>query len=142
MHQSPTTLTRPPLRARFAGWSMPLRDGSETSVRERAGLFDLSHMGQIGVRGPMAPAVPDHTLVGHLSAVPVGRARNTMPCADSGGALDDLVAYRLAADTAPADRDGPAPRRRRTGARPAGRPGPGAHRTGGDRPLPSYRRLR
>ncbi|MFI0793499.1 glycine cleavage system aminomethyltransferase GcvT [Micromonospora rubida] len=112
MHQSPTTLTRPPLHAAhvelgarftgFAGWSMPLRYGSEAAehraVRERAGLFDLSHMGQIEVRGPLAPAVLDHALVGHLSAVPVGRARYTMLCDDDGGVLDDLVAYRLAAD--------------------------------------------
>ncbi|MER7418302.1 glycine cleavage system aminomethyltransferase GcvT [Micromonospora peucetia] len=112
MHQSPTTLLHPPLHAThaqlgarftgFAGWSMPLRYGSETAehraVRERAGLFDLSHMGQLEVSGPRAPAALDHALVGHLSAVPVGRARYTMLCDETGGVLDDLVAYRLAAD--------------------------------------------
>ncbi len=82
----------------FAGWSMPLRysgDRAEhAAVRTAAGLFDLSHMGEIRVTGPAAPALLDAALVGHLSAVGVGRARYTMICADDGGVLDDLVVYR------------------------------------------------
>jgi len=83
----------------FAGWQMPLRYGSETAehqaVRHAAGLFDLSHMGEIGVRGPGAGQALDYALVGSLSALRPGRARYTMICAPDGGVLDDLVVYRL-----------------------------------------------
>ncbi|HUY44374.1 MAG TPA: glycine cleavage system aminomethyltransferase GcvT [Streptosporangiaceae bacterium] len=84
----------------FAGWLMPLRYRSETAehqaVRSAAGLFDLSHMGEISVSGPGAATALDYALVGHLSAVPPGRARYTMICAADGGILDDLIVYRLA----------------------------------------------
>jgi aminomethyltransferase len=83
----------------FAGWQMPLRYTSETAehqaVRQAAGLFDLSHMGEILVHGPGAGAALDYALTGYLSAVPPGRARYTMICAADGGVLDDLVVYRL-----------------------------------------------
>ncbi len=86
----------------FGGWNMPLRYTSDLAehraVREAAGLFDLSHMGEIEVRGPQAAAALDYALVGNLSAVAVGRARYTMICAEDGSVLDDLVAYRLADD--------------------------------------------
>lgn len=84
----------------FAGWLMPLRYGSESAehnaVRERAGLFDLSHMGEIFVTGPQAAEALDYALVGHLSALAQGRARYTMIVNESGGVLDDLIVYRLA----------------------------------------------
>jgi aminomethyltransferase len=86
----------------FAGWRMPLRYGSERAehlaVRTAAGLFDLSHMGEIAVTGPAAGALLDYALVGHLSALAPGRARYTMICAEDGGILDDLIVYRLAGD--------------------------------------------
>ena len=82
----------------FAGWQMPLRYASETAehhaVRRAAGLFDLSHMGEIVVSGPEAGAALDYALIGHLSALRPGRARYTMICAEDGGVLDDLVVYR------------------------------------------------
>ncbi|PRX47155.1 aminomethyltransferase [Prauserella shujinwangii] len=84
----------------FAGWQMPVRYTSELAehraVREAAGLFDLSHMGEIELTGPGAAAALDHAFVGRLSAVTPGRARYTMLCAPDGGVLDDLVVYRLA----------------------------------------------
>jgi aminomethyltransferase len=84
----------------FAGWQMPLRYGSETAehkaVREAAGLFDLSHMGEIAVTGPGAAAALDYALTGQPSALAPGRARYTMICAPDGGILDDLIVYRLA----------------------------------------------
>jgi len=84
----------------FAGWQMPLRYGSETAehtaVRSAAGLFDLSHMGELFVTGPQAAAALDYALVGNLSALQPGRARYTMICAADGGVLDDLIVYRLA----------------------------------------------
>jgi len=86
----------------FAGWQMPLRYASETAehqaVRHAAGLFDLSHMGEIAVAGPEAGAALDYALVGNLSALRPGRARYTMICAEDGGVLDDLVVYRLDED--------------------------------------------
>lgn len=86
----------------FGGWQMPLRYTSDLAehraVREAAGLFDLSHMGEIEVGGPQAAAALDVALVGNLSAVAVGRARYTMLCAEDGSVLDDLVVYRLAED--------------------------------------------
>ncbi|WP_304518602.1 MULTISPECIES: glycine cleavage system aminomethyltransferase GcvT [unclassified Actinotalea] len=86
----------------FAGWSMPLRYTSDLAehraVREAAGLFDLSHMGEIRVAGAGAGAALDRALVGHLSALAVGRARYTMLCAEDGGVIDDLVVYRRADD--------------------------------------------
>ncbi|GAA4899614.1 glycine cleavage system aminomethyltransferase GcvT [Streptomyces coeruleoprunus] len=83
----------------FAGWDMPLRYGSErdehTAVRTKAGLFDLSHMGEITVTGPQAADLLDHALVGNIGGVGVGRARYTMICREDGGILDDLIVYRL-----------------------------------------------
>ncbi|MFF7855895.1 glycine cleavage system aminomethyltransferase GcvT [Streptomyces sp. NPDC007904] len=83
----------------FAGWDMPLRYGSErdehNAVRTRAGLFDLSHMGEITVTGPQAAALLDHALVGNIGGVKPGRARYTMICREDGGILDDLIVYRL-----------------------------------------------
>ena len=86
----------------FAGWSMPLRYTSDlaehVAVRAAAGIFDLSHMGEIRVSGPQAAAALDHALVGNLSAVAPGKARYTMICAPDGGVIDDLVVYRTADD--------------------------------------------
>ncbi|MFI8851796.1 glycine cleavage system aminomethyltransferase GcvT [Streptomyces sp. NPDC053499] len=83
----------------FAGWDMPLRYGSEReehlAVRSTAGLFDLSHMGEITITGPQAGALLDYALVGNLSKLAVGRARYTMICDENGGILDDLIVYRL-----------------------------------------------
>ncbi|MFI8308643.1 glycine cleavage system aminomethyltransferase GcvT [Streptomyces sp. NPDC085927] len=83
----------------FAGWDMPLRYGSErdehNAVRTRAGLFDLSHMGEITVTGPQASRFLDHALVGNIGTVKTGRARYTMICREDGGILDDLIVYRL-----------------------------------------------
>jgi aminomethyltransferase len=82
----------------FAGWLMPLRYGSETAehnaVRSAAGLFDLSHMGDLAVTGAGAAEALDYALVGEMSAVRPGRARYTMICAEDGGVVDDLIVYR------------------------------------------------
>jgi aminomethyltransferase len=82
----------------FAGWLMPLAYGSETAehvaVRTSAGLFDLSHMGEIAVTGSGAGEALDYALTGWLSRLNVGQARYTMICAPDGGILDDLVVYR------------------------------------------------
>src|SRR5260221_12505994 len=79
----------------FAGYLMPLRYGSETAehlaVRTSAGLFDISHMGEIFVSGPQAAAALDHALVGTISALAIGRARYTMISHEARGALDEPI---------------------------------------------------
>ncbi|MFC7876843.1 glycine cleavage system aminomethyltransferase GcvT [Isoptericola sp. NPDC057391] len=84
----------------FGGWLMPLRYTSDLAehraVREAAGLFDLSHMGEIHLEGAGSGAALDAALVGNASAIGVGRARYSMICAEDGSVLDDLIVYRLA----------------------------------------------
>jgi aminomethyltransferase len=83
----------------FAGWLMPLRYGSESAehnaVRKAAGLFDLSHMGELIVDGDGAAEGLDYALLTEASAIKPGRARYTMICAPDGGVIDDLIVYRL-----------------------------------------------
>ncbi|MDO4242703.1 MAG: glycine cleavage system aminomethyltransferase GcvT [Actinomyces sp.] len=83
----------------FGGWEMPLRYTSDLAehhaVRRSAGLFDLSHMGEVKVTGPGAVAALDHALVGRISAVAIGRARYTMIVAADGGIIDDLIVYHV-----------------------------------------------
>ncbi|MEU0526813.1 glycine cleavage system aminomethyltransferase GcvT [Streptomyces niveus] len=89
----------------FAGWDMPLRYASEReehiAVRTKAGLFDLSHMGEITVTGSQAAEALDYALVGNIGSLAVGRARYTMICQEDGGILDDLIVYRLDTHGAP-----------------------------------------
>lgn len=84
----------------FAGWQMPLKYDSELAehhaVRTSAGVFDLSHMGEITIEGPDAGAMLDYAVTGELSTIAVGRAKYTLLCHSAGGVIDDLVVYRLA----------------------------------------------
>src|SRR4051794_24712874 len=77
---------------------MPLRYTSDIAehqaVRTAAGLFDLSHMGEIAISGPDAGRFLDFALVGNLSSLRLLGARYTMICADDGGVVDDLIVYR------------------------------------------------
>ncbi|MEM7092811.1 MAG: glycine cleavage system aminomethyltransferase GcvT [Actinomycetota bacterium] len=83
----------------FAGWSMPVWYEGATAehhaIRQRAGLFDLGHMGQLIVTGADAAAALDWSLLLEASAMPEGRARYSMICDPSGGIIDDLIVYRL-----------------------------------------------
>lgn len=82
----------------FAGWDMPLRYSGDvaehTAVRTAAGLYDLSHMGELMVTGPDAAAALDYALVGHMSRMRLWAAKYTMMCDAEGGIVDDLVVYR------------------------------------------------
>jgi aminomethyltransferase len=84
----------------FGGWQMPLKYSSELAehhaVRNAAGLFDLSHMGEVWVTGPDAAAFLDYALTGKLSAVAVGKAKYSLICQEDGGIIDDLISYRRA----------------------------------------------
>jgi aminomethyltransferase len=86
----------------FAGWSMPVHYGSirteHLAVRQAAGLFDLSHMGELWVRGRDAEAGLAFALVNDVSRLDPGRAQYSMLCTESGGIVDDLVVYRTAND--------------------------------------------
>ncbi|WP_022871927.1 glycine cleavage system aminomethyltransferase GcvT [Nesterenkonia alba] len=83
----------------FGGWRMPLKYSSEVAehqaVRERAGIFDLSHMGEVRVIGPDAAVFLNTALVGNLAKVRPGRAKYSLLCQADGGILDDLISYRI-----------------------------------------------
>lgn len=83
----------------FGGWKMPLKYSSELeehhAVRRTAGLFDLSHMGEIRIIGPDAATFLNTALVGNLAAVKIGKAKYSLICREDGGILDDLIAYRI-----------------------------------------------
>ncbi|MBT2587585.1 glycine cleavage system aminomethyltransferase GcvT [Arthrobacter sp. ISL-95] len=82
----------------FGGWQMPLKYSSELAehhaVRKSAGLFDLSHMGEVWVTGPEAAAFLDYALVGKISAMAIGKAKYSLICQEDGGIIDDLITYR------------------------------------------------
>ena len=85
----------------FGGWMMPVQYGSildeHRAVRERVGLFDLSHMGELFVEGPGGGRRPGRgARVTNPPALTVGRAHYSMIVAPDGGVIDDLIVYRLA----------------------------------------------
>lgn len=86
----------------FGGWQMPLKYRSELeehhTVRRAAGLFDLSHMGEVWVTGPQAAEFLNYALVGNLAAIAVGKAKYSLICTEDGGVIDDLIVYRRADD--------------------------------------------
>lgn len=88
--------------APFAGYEMPMRYGSIVEehhcVRKGVGFFDVSHMGQVFVRGEGALAALNRLVTNDLSRLTDGNALYTPMCNASGGILDDLIIYRLAAD--------------------------------------------
>ena len=103
VHRTPLTDAHEALGARlieFGGWLMPVQYSSiieeHRAVRERVGLFDLSHMGELYVEGPEAGAALAAALVSDPPSLPVGRAHYSMLCTPAGGIIDDLIVYRLA----------------------------------------------
>ncbi|MDI2036973.1 glycine cleavage system aminomethyltransferase GcvT [Paenarthrobacter nitroguajacolicus] len=86
----------------FGGWQMPLKYSSELAehhaVRKSAGLFDLSHMGEVWVTGPQAAEFLDYALVGKISAMADGKAKYSLICQEDGGIIDDLIVYRRGAE--------------------------------------------
>lgn len=83
----------------FAGWEMPVQYSGileeHRAVRERAGLFDLSHMGELFVEGDDAGDALAAAVVSDPRTLAVGRAQYSMLCAPDGGIIDDLIVYRL-----------------------------------------------
>ena len=84
----------------FAGWEMPvqytgIRD-EHIAVRTGAGVFDVSHMGEVQTTGPDAEAFLQRVLTNDLTRMAVGGAQYSLLCREDGGVLDDLFTYRLA----------------------------------------------
>jgi aminomethyltransferase len=83
----------------FAGWEMPVQyegiRAEHEAVRERAGVFDVSHMGEIETSGPDAEAFLQRVLSNDVSKLADGGAQYSVLCQDDGGVLDDLFSYRL-----------------------------------------------
>jgi aminomethyltransferase len=106
------TLRRTPLYERhaalgarlvpFAGWEMPVQYTSITAehraVRESAGVFDVSHMGQLEIRGDGARAYLQERLSNDLDRIQAGSAQYTLLTNEAGGIVDDLIAYRRGDD--------------------------------------------
>jgi len=86
----------------FGGFDMPVQYSGildeHRAVREAAGLFDVSHMGEVLVLGPDAFGFVQHLVTNDAGALYDGRAMYTVMCRVDGGAVDDLLAYRLAED--------------------------------------------
>jgi aminomethyltransferase len=83
----------------FAGWEMPVQyEGviaEHRAVRTDAGLFDVSHMGELEVEGPKAQELLQHLLSNDVSKLEPGEAQYTLLPNDQGGVIDDLIVYRL-----------------------------------------------
>src|SRR5258707_7687571 len=86
----------------FAGWEMPVEyvgvREEHMAVREAAGIFDVSHMGEIETSGPQAVELLQRLLSNDISAIPPGGAQYSVMCREDGGVLDDLFTYRLEVD--------------------------------------------
>jgi glycine cleavage system T protein (aminomethyltransferase) len=107
---SATDLRRTPLYDRhaaagaklvpFAGWEMPVQYAGireeHIAVRTGAGVFDVSHMGQVLTRGPQATDFLQRMLSNDVRRIPEGGAQYSVMCREDGGVLDDLFTYRLA----------------------------------------------
>ncbi len=83
----------------FAGYEMPLRYSSirdeHVAVRTRAGIFDLSHMGEVRLRGEGAEATLQRLIANDVSRLAPGHALYTVICNDDGGIVDDWIVYRV-----------------------------------------------
>lgn len=88
--------------AEFGGWSMPVSYAGtvaeHTATRTTVGLFDVSHLGKALVRGPGAAAYVNATLTNDLNRIGPGKAQYTLCCNESGGVIDDLIAYYVSDD--------------------------------------------
>ncbi|MFI5953465.1 glycine cleavage system aminomethyltransferase GcvT [Cryptosporangium sp. NPDC051539] len=88
--------------AEFGGWEMPLQYSGvideHTAVRNAVGVFDVSHLGKALVAGPGAAAFVNACLTNDLDRIGPGKAQYTLCCEESGGVVDDLIAYYYADD--------------------------------------------
>ena len=86
----------------FGGWEMPVQYTSITdehlAVRRAAGIFDISHMGEVTVSGPGAVQFLNSVLTNDIRRLASGQGQYTLMCNERGGVIDDLYAYRLSVD--------------------------------------------
>jgi aminomethyltransferase len=88
----------------FGGWDMPISYAGagvvaeHTAVRTAVGIFDVSHLGKASVTGPGAAAFVNDCLTADLAKITPGQAQYTMCCNESGGVIDDLIAYLVSDD--------------------------------------------
>lgn len=86
----------------FAGWQMPVQYTSiiaeHRAVRERAGLFDVSHMGEIAISGAQAEACCRRLFANDAAMLAPGRAHYSLITNEQGGVVDDIIVYRLASE--------------------------------------------
>src|SRR6202047_1034899 len=88
--------------AEFGGWLMPVSYAGtvseHTATRTTVGLFDVSHLGKALVRGPGAAEFVNSALTNDLRRIGPGKAQYTLCCNESGGVIDDLIAYYVSDD--------------------------------------------
>jgi len=88
--------------AEFGGWLMPVSYAGtvseHTATRDAVGLFDVSHLGKALVRGPGAADFVNSALTNDLNRIKPGKAQYTLCCNESGGVIDDLIAYYVGPD--------------------------------------------
>ena len=96
--------------ADFGGWDMPIEYpkgiagfsggtlAEHAAVRERVGIFDVSHLGKISVKGPGAKAFVNSMVTNDLNRITPGQAQYNLFCNDAGGVIDDLIVYEFADD--------------------------------------------
>ena len=86
----------------FGGWEMPVQYTSiveeHLAVRQAAGIFDISHMGEVTVNGTGAGDFLNHTLTNDIRKLGSGQGQYTLMCNERGGVIDDLYVYRLSAE--------------------------------------------
>ena len=105
MKRTPLYAAHQALGARFVdfgGWEMPVQYAGiieeHTAVRQRVGLFDVSHMGEIELRGPHAIAACQALTVNDLTRLRDGQAQYSLLCRPNGGVVDDIMVHRLSSE--------------------------------------------
>jgi len=83
----------------FGGWEMPVQYtgivAEHKCVREAVGIFDISHMGEVRIAGAAAKTFLNHLLTNDIEKLFPGQGQYTIMCNETGGAVDDLYAYRI-----------------------------------------------
>lgn len=107
MNNSPLSAKHEALGAKmadFGGWLMPIEYpgggvlAEHDAVRNRVGIFDVSHLGKISVQGPGAKDFINSILTNDLNKISNGEAQYNLLCNDAGGVIDDIIAYRNSDD--------------------------------------------
>ena len=83
----------------FGGWAMPVQFSSikeeHNAVRTNKGLFDVSHMGEVLIKGPEASQLVQYLLSNDTDKLEIGKAQYTALCNEEGGVIDDLITYQI-----------------------------------------------